>query len=94
MHFQRKTSYEPDIRLFRHGGQMFWYGLLMLALIAAPLLLPTYYLSQLSFVCIFTVVGAALMLLSGFTGQISLGHAAFLGIGAYTEAIMQARGIP
>jgi branched-chain amino acid transport system permease protein len=94
MHFQRKTSYEPDIRLFRHGEQLFWYGLLMLALIAAPLLLPTYYLSQLSFVCIFTIVGAALMLLAGFTGQISLGHAAFLGIGAYTESIMQARGIP
>jgi branched-chain amino acid transport system permease protein len=34
------------------------------------------------------------MLLVGFTGQISLGHAAFLGIGAYTEALLQAKGVP
>jgi branched-chain amino acid transport system permease protein len=34
------------------------------------------------------------MLLVGFTGQISLGHAAFLAIGAYTEALLQARGVP
>lgn len=94
MHFPRQTSYEEDIRLFRHGAQALCYGVLMLTLLAAPLLLPTYYLSQLSFICIFTVAGAALMLLSGFTGQISLGHAAFLGIGAYTEAILQAKGMP
>jgi branched-chain amino acid transport system permease protein len=28
------------------------------------------------------------MLLAGFTGQVSLGHAAFLGMGAYTEAVL------
>jgi branched-chain amino acid transport system permease protein len=33
------------------------------------------------------------MLLVGYTGQISLGHAAFLAIGAYTEALLQAHGI-
>jgi len=36
-----------------------------------------------------TVVGATgLMILTGFTGQISLGHAAFLGLGAYSAAIL------
>ena len=34
------------------------------------------------------------MLLVGYTGQISLGHAAFLAIGAYTEALLQAAGVP
>ncbi len=35
------------------------------------------------------IVGAtALMILTGFTGQISLGHAAFLAIGAYTTGIL------
>jgi branched-chain amino acid transport system permease protein len=34
------------------------------------------------------------MLLTGYTGQISLGHAAFLAVGAYTEAVLQAKGVP
>ena len=77
----------------KHGGQAFWYGLLGLALAAAPLL-PEYYLSQLTFVCIYALVGVGLMLLTGYTGQISLGHAAFLAVGAYTEAVLQAKGVP
>jgi len=34
------------------------------------------------------------MLLTGYTGQVSLGHAAFLATGAYTEALLQAAGMP
>ena len=93
MRFIFKTTYEQDIRLVKHGGQAFWYGLLGLALAVAPLL-PEYYLSQLTFVCIYALVGVGLMLLTGYTGQISLGHAAFLAVGAYTEAVLQAKGVP
>jgi branched-chain amino acid transport system permease protein len=93
MRFIFKTSYEQDMRLVKHAGQAFWYGLLGLALAAAPLL-PEYYLSQLTFVCIYALVGMGLMLLTGYTGQISLGHAAFLAVGAYTEAVLQAKGVP
>ena len=93
MRFIFKTTYDQDIRLVKHGGQAFWYGLLGLALAAAPLL-PEYYLSQLTFVCIYALVGVGLMLLTGYTGQISLGHAAFLAVGAYTEAVLQAKGVP
>ena len=32
MRFIFKTDYEDDIRLIKHGGQAFWYGLLVLAL--------------------------------------------------------------
>ena len=94
MRFVFKTNYDQDIRLFRHGGQVFWYGLLALALLIAPSLLPEYYLSQLTFVCIYSIVGVGLMLLTGYTGQVSLGHAAFLAIGAYTEAVLVANGVP
>ena len=34
------------------------------------------------------------MLLTGFTGQISMGHAAFLAIGSYTSAVLTAKGVP
>lgn len=41
------------------------------------------------------IVGAsALMILTGFTGQISLGHAAFLALGAYTAAVGGQAGLP
>ena len=33
MRFIFKTTYQQDIRLYRHGGDIFWYGLLMLALL-------------------------------------------------------------
>src|SRR5262245_58745504 len=94
MRFIFKTDYDQDIRLFQHGGQVFWYGLLGLLLLAAPYLVSGYVLSQLHFICIYAIVGFGLMLLVGYTGQISLGHAAFLAVGAYTEALLQAAGVP
>lgn len=94
MRFVFKTDYDQDVRLFKHGGQVFWYGLLMVALVALPFGVGEYIMSQLHFVLIYSIVGLGLMLLVGFTGQISLGHAAFLAIGAYTEALLQARGVP
>ena len=94
MRFIFKTGYAQDIALAKHGGHVFWYGLLVLALFAAPLLFPEYWLAQLTFVLIYGIVGLGLMLLSGFTGQFSIGHAAFLGVGAYTEAVLANQGWP
>lgn len=94
MRFIFKTSYDQDIDLVRHEGQRFWYGLLFVGLLAAPWLLPDYWLAQLTFVFIYAIVAVGLMLLAGFTGQFSIGHAAFMGVGAYTEAWLAARGWP
>jgi branched-chain amino acid transport system permease protein len=94
MRFIFKTDYAQDIRLAKHGGHAFWYGLLGVVLLAAPWWAGEYVLSQLHFICIYSIVGFGLMMLTGFTGQISLGHAAFLAVGAYTEALMQAAGVP
>ena len=47
-----------------------------------------------TFVMIYAVAGLGLMLLAGFTGQFSLGHAAFLGVGAYTQAVLTNAGVP
>ena len=94
MRFIFKTSYDQDIDLAKHGGHRFWYSLLLLSLLAAPWVVPEYALSQLTFIMIYGVVGLGLMLLSGFTGLFSIGHAAFLGVGAYTEAVLAAKGWP
>ncbi len=94
MRFIFKTDYAQDIKLAKHGGHVFWYSALLLALLAAPWLVPEYWLAQLTFVLIYAIAGLGLMLLAGFTGLFSLGHAAFLGVGAYTQAVLTNAGLP
>ncbi|MEO7105062.1 MAG: branched-chain amino acid ABC transporter permease [Rhodoferax sp.] len=94
MRFIFKTDYNQDINLVKHGGQLFWYGALMLLLVAAPWLFAEYWLAQLTLILIYSVAGLGLMLLAGFTGLFSMGHAAFLGVGAYTHAVLTNMGVP
>jgi len=94
MRFIFKTDYEDDIRLFPHSGYVWTYGTLLVLLAIAPFVLSSYIMSQLVFVCIYATVGVGLLILSGFTGQASLGHAAFLAIGAYTAAYLQQHNVP
>ncbi|MBL8675581.1 MAG: branched-chain amino acid ABC transporter permease [Rhodospirillales bacterium] len=94
MRFIFKTDYDQDIRILKHSGYWWSYGLLLAGLVAAPYVLSTYMQSQIVFVFIYAIVGVALMVLTGFTGQASIGHAAFLAIGAYTAAYLQKLGVP
>lgn len=94
MRFVFKTDYDQDIRILKHSGYYWSYGVLLAVLVAAPFLLGSYLQSQLVFVFIYAIVGVALMILTGFTGQASLGHAAFLAIGAYTAGFLQSKGVP
>ncbi|HEX5231140.1 MAG TPA: branched-chain amino acid ABC transporter permease [Bradyrhizobium sp.] len=94
MRFMFKTQYEDDIRLFPHSGHVLSYGTLLILLAIAPFVLSSYMVSQLVFLCIYATVGVALLILTGFTGQASLGHAAFLAIGAYTAAYLQQFNVP
>ena len=94
MRFLFKTDYEDDIRLLPHSGYVVTYGVLLTLLAIAPFVLSSYIVSQLVFVCIYATVGVGLMILTGFTGQASLGHAAFLAIGAYTAAFLQQYNVP
>ena len=94
MRFIFKTDYTQDINLAKHGGHVFWYSALAVFLLAAPWMLAEYSLAQLNLVLIYAVAGLGLMLLAGFTGQFSLGHAAFLGVGAYAQAYLTAAGLP
>ncbi len=94
MRFIFKTDYAQDIKLAKHGGHTFWYSALLIALVAAPWVVAEYWLAQLTFVMIYAIAGLGLMLLAGFTGLFSLGHAAFLGVGAYTQAVLTNAGVP
>ena len=89
-----QTDYGQDIRLFRHSGYLWSYGVLLLLVLLAPFVIGSYLQSQIVFVFIYAIVGVGLLILAGFAGQVSLGHAAFLAIGAYTAGYMQRHGVP
>jgi len=64
-----------------------------LLFVAVVILIPLaveseYYLTLLNFIGIHTILVVGLNLLMGYAGQISLGHAAFFGLGAYTSGIL------
>ena len=94
MRFQFKTTYEQDIRLFRDGVAAMWYGLLAVAVLLLPAVLSRYYVGEITWVFIYGICGVSLMVLVGYTGLLSLGHAAFLGIGAYAHAYFLQHGVP
>src|SRR5262245_27615482 len=94
MRFVFKTSYEQDIRLFRDGVTAMWYGVLAVVMLLLPSLLSSYYVGEITWVFIYGICGVSLMVLVGYTGLLSLGHAAFLGIGAYAHAYFLEHGVP
>src|SRR5438874_13673817 len=64
-------------------------GLLAAAVVTLPFwLADPYYLHVVIMAGIFGVLAMSLNLLLGYTGQLSLGHAAFFGVGAYTSALL------
>jgi branched-chain amino acid transport system permease protein len=67
--------------------------LLVIALAAAPLGLKNYGVYLLTLWCVYVMAGMGLNLTVGYAGQMSIGHAAFLGIGAYTAAILMKAGL-
>jgi len=81
------TRYEDDLALFPDLWHRVGLVCLALALLVFPAVASDLWLTVANNAMI-TVVGAvAMMILTGFAGQVSLGHAAFLAVGAYTVAI-------
>ena len=69
------------------------FGLVLLALVAALVwFLPSYYTGLLTQIGLYALVTIGLNLFMGYAGQVSLGQAAFVGIGAYTSAALAVKG--
>ncbi|HEX7215970.1 MAG TPA: branched-chain amino acid ABC transporter permease, partial [Methylomirabilota bacterium] len=70
-----KTTYDQDLGLFQDPVQRRWYAALLAAVILLPLAVPDF-LVDISMVLIYGICGVSLMVLAGYTGLVSLGHAA------------------
>jgi branched-chain amino acid transport system permease protein len=91
-----KTSYAADMALYplpiARGTVI---ALLVLFVVIVPAVFGEYYLSTINLVLISIVGALGLNILVGYTGQISIGHGAFMSVGAYTAANLAVRaGLP
>ena len=92
------TSYAEDLRIDRTPRDKLWKNLAFAALLLLPMLsqssplgltwISDQYVSLVSRIAIFVIAVQGLNLLVGYTGQISLGHGAFMAVGAYGSAIL------
>jgi len=90
-----KVTYEEDLALFQTLWVKVWLCILIFLMLVAPLFLSRYSLSILNEMGIAAIGAIGLNLLIGYTGQISLGHAAFLAIGAYASGLLTGKaGLP
>jgi len=90
-----RESYSQDFRIFDKFYKWGWIAFLVAGIVVLSQTSGDYgaYLLNLIFINIIAAVG--LNILTGFTGLISLGHAAFMAIGAYTSSILTVKlGVP
>lgn len=94
MRVRFKNSYDDDINLFEDRAHLVKYAILLGAALILPWLISAYYVGELTSVLIWSLAGLGLMLIAGHTGQVSLGHAAFMAIGAFSHLALMIRGWP
>ncbi|MDT5029694.1 MAG: branched-chain amino acid transport system permease protein [Micromonosporaceae bacterium] len=82
------TSYSSEMALLNTTTKKVMLSLLLVFGIVAPFLFLDQDLQLLATGCIYAIGAIGLGLVTGYAGQVSLGHAFFLGIGAYTAAII------
>ena len=89
------TSYEADMGLRTTPAQRVRLGLFVAAVLIFPFFASNYGLNLANQVAIATVGAIGLNILTGYTGQISLGQGAFMAVGAYSAGLLTLRlGLP
>ena len=88
---------KPVPSVLEHTLQLRWSLPFLALLLALPLAAysvgDTFYVGMATRVLVFALAASSLNLILGFGGMVSFGHAAFLGIGAYSVAILMQNGI-
>lgn len=84
----RNFSYAEDKRAFRTRTQRFLLAAVLLALLFSPVWLSNYWLGMVSLIGIVIIAATGLNMITGYSGQLSFGHAGFIAVGAYASAII------
>jgi branched-chain amino acid transport system permease protein len=80
------TEYSADQALLNTPAKRWFTGLILLFAVVAPFMLQRNYTALLATVFIYAIGGLGLNIVTGYAGQVSLGHAFFIGLGAFTAA--------
>ncbi|MDW5322582.1 branched-chain amino acid ABC transporter permease [Plantactinospora sp. KLBMP9567] len=80
------TSYAQELSLFDTPAKRAAMAVLLVVALACPFLLTDEVLQLLALCCVAAIGAIGLGLVTGYAGQVSLGHAFFLAVGAYTAA--------
>jgi len=87
-----REDYAEELKIFEtYFGRICLVLFLAFLFLVAPFIVSTYMLYILNMIGIAAISAIGLNILIGYTGQISLGHGAFFGVGAYTAAILATR---
>jgi branched-chain amino acid transport system permease protein len=90
-----RQTYAADMAIFETSFARRLLLLFLAALLVVPAFAGSFWLDVLIRILIAVVAATGLNILTGFTGQISLGNAAFLAVGAYATAFLAGRlGLP
>src|SRR5512137_212893 len=85
------TRPQQDMAIVRTSAQWALLVVAVVFLFAVVLVLPIAWQDWLIMVGIYSVAALGLHIMTGLCGQFSMGHAAFMAVGAYTTAIMGTR---
>ncbi|KZL19867.1 leucine/isoleucine/valine transporter permease subunit [Pseudovibrio axinellae] len=94
MYFDFKTSYNDDIRLIRRPLSGLFYAIAFGTALFSPLVISEFYITESSAIFVLGIIIIGYMISAGMAGLVGLGHAAFVGVGAYTHAILLGAGVP
>ena len=88
------TTYAADMAIFETRRARYVLWAFLAALFTVPFWATSYWLDVFNRAGIAVIAAMGLNILTGFTGQISLGNAAFLAVGAYSTAFLAGLGVP
>lgn len=87
----RNFTYATDMSIIRTKTQWVLFICFLILLFACPFYLGKYWLGVVNLIGITLVAATGLNILTGYCGQLSIGHAGFMAVGAYTSAILTNR---
>ncbi len=89
-----KTRYEEDASIFATHRELVSLFLFLGALLLLPQFLSRTHVFILDLILVYSVVVLGLNITTGYAGLINIGQAAFMGVGAYTAALLAPLGLP